>query len=99
MPELDSERLIKIEEREKSNTHRIDKLEKLYDTINEQNKNIAEMVVELRHTNEQLAAQSKRLDEIEKQPRTRMNQIVTAIISALIGSTISAAVAVIITNM
>ena len=88
-----------VTERTKSNTHRIDKLEHLYDVISEQNQNIAKLVVELRHTNEQLVSQGKRLDEIEKQPRARINQIITAVVSALIGSAISAAVAVIITNM
>lgn len=44
---------------------------------------------ELKHTNEHLTRQERRIDEIDAVPRQRMQQIVTAIISALAGALIS----------
>lgn len=84
--EIEVERIVKLEEREKANTHRIDKLERLFDIISEQNTNIAELVVELKHTNEALKCQGQRLDVIESQPRSRLNIIFTAIVSAVISA-------------
>lgn len=44
---------------------------------------------ELKHTNEHLTRQERRIDEIDAAPKQRMQQIVTAIISALAGALIS----------
>lgn len=87
------ERLVAIEERCKSNTHRIDSLEALAKAINEQSKSIAELVLEVKHTNERLGEQAARLDVIEREPRKRLNQIIVAIISAVAGAIVTAIVA------
>jgi uncharacterized coiled-coil protein SlyX len=90
MDSMQVERFIQVEERCKSNTHRLDNLEKLVDAVNQQNKCIAELVVELRHMNDHLKAQDCRLAEVEKIPKTRWNQVVAAIIASLIGGLIGA---------
>lgn len=44
---------------------------------------------ELKHINEHISKQEKKIEEIDNQPRQRMQQIVTAIIAALSGGLIS----------
>ena len=71
MLEFSAERIVKIEEREKSNSHRREKLESLAEAIYLQNENIARLVEKLEATNSALDAHEKRLPEIEKLPRMR----------------------------
>ena len=91
-----SRRLIKLEEREKSNTHRLDRLEGLVSEVHAQNENIARLIAELEFTNKQLAAHDERLSEMEKQPRARLNllwgTLITAIISAAVGAVVTAVI-------
>ncbi len=93
MTEFSAERIVKVEEREKSNTHRIDRLEKLAEAIHCQNENIARLVEKLEATNNALDAQEKRLSEMEKLPRWRENTVfssaVTAVASAVAGTVIT----------
>lgn len=51
---------------------------------------------ELKHTNEHLTRQERRIDEIDAAPKQRMQQIVTAIISALAGALISTLIGMIL---
>jgi hypothetical protein len=93
MVEFSAERMVKIEEREKSNSHRIDKLEGLADAIYRQNENIARLVEKLEATNSALAAQEARLSEIEKLPRERGEAVfssgITALASAIAGALVT----------
>lgn len=93
MAEFSAERMVKLEEREKSNSHRIDKLEGLADAIYRQNENIARLVEKLEATNNALAAQEARLSEIEKMPRERVEAAlssgITALASALAGALVT----------
>ncbi|MBQ7291593.1 MAG: hypothetical protein IJW76_07715 [Clostridia bacterium] len=93
MAEISAERIVKVEEREKSNTHRIDRLETLAEAIHLQNENIARLVEKLEATNSALDAQEKRLSEMEKLPRWRENTVfssaVTAAASAVAGAIIT----------
>ena len=50
------------------------------------------LTTEMKHTNRQLARNEEKIDQIESQPRARMQQIITAIISALAGVLLSATV-------
>ena len=53
------------------------------------NETLVTLATELKHTNEHLARHERKIDDIESQPRNRMQQIVTALISALCGGIIS----------
>lgn len=53
---------------------------------------LVELTTEMKHTNEHLARNEKKIDLIENQPQMRMQQIITAIISALAGVIISATI-------
>ena len=50
------------------------------------------LTTEMKHTNRQLARNEEKIDQIESRPRARMQQIITAIISALAGVLLSATV-------
>ena len=50
------------------------------------------LTTEMKHTNKQLARNEEKIDQIESRPRVRMQQIITAIISALAGVLFSATV-------
>lgn len=58
--------------------------------IRSMNETLVTLATELKHTNEHLARHEQKIDEIESQPKMRMQQIVTAIIAALSGGLISA---------
>jgi septal ring factor EnvC (AmiA/AmiB activator) len=91
MAEISAERIVKVEERGKSNTHRIDRLENLTDAIHRQNENIARLVEKLEATNTALDAYEKRLAEIEKLPKTRQEAVFASALTAL-ASTVAGAV-------
>lgn len=60
--------------------------------IRSMNETLVTLATELKHTNEHLARHERKIDEIESQPKMRMQQIITAIIAALAGGLISAAI-------
>ena len=53
---------------------------------------LVKLTTEVKHTNEHLARNEKKIDLIENQPKMRMQQIITTIISALAGVIISATI-------
>lgn len=57
--------------------------------IRSMNETLVTLATELKHTNEHLERHERKIDEIENQPKVRMQQIVTAIIAALAGGLIS----------
>ena len=59
------------------------------------NETLVTLATELKHTNEHLAKNEEKIDEIEGQPKIRLQQIVTAIIAALAGGLISAIIGLI----
>ncbi|MBE6576911.1 MAG: hypothetical protein E7653_02075 [Ruminococcaceae bacterium] len=65
--------------------------------IRTMNETLVTLATELKHTNEHLARHEQKIDDIEGQPRARIQQIVTAIIAALAGGLISAVIGMILT--
>ena len=57
--------------------------------IRSMNKALISLAAELKHTNEHLERHERKLDELDAQPKTRLNQIITAIISAMSGALIA----------
>ena len=60
------------------------------------NETLVTLATELKHTNEHLARHEQKIDNIESQPRMRMQQIITAVIAALAGGFISTAIGMIL---
>ena len=57
--------------------------------IRSMNKALISLAAELKHTNEHLERHERKLDELDAQPKARLNQIITAIISAMSGALIA----------
>ena len=62
------------------------------------NETLVTLATELKHTNEHLAKHERKLEEIDGQPKKRLQQIVTAIIAALAGGLISAVIGAVISR-
>ena len=67
----------------------ISDLKAVQSEIRSMNETLVTLATELKHTNEHLARHERKIDEIEGQPKIRMQQIVTAIIAAAAGGLIS----------
>ena len=98
MNELEIEhRITEVEQRAKSNTHRINKLEPIVEEIHTMSKTMVELVGEVKHTNENVCAldekidrMDSRVDEMERAPaedaKKYKNTAITAIISTGAGA-------------
>lgn len=73
----------------KSLTKDVSELRQVQSEIRAVNETLVTLATELKHTNEHLARHERKIEEIEGQPRTRLQQIVTALISVLCGGVIS----------
>ena len=74
----------------------ISELKAVQSEIRSMNETLVTLATELKHTNEHLARHERKIEEMECQPRVRMQQIVTAIIAAMAGGLISAIIGLII---
>ena len=77
------------EQRIKTLERDISAMKEVQTEIRSMHETLVTLANELKHTNEHLTRQERRIDEIDAAPRQRMQQIVTAIISALAGALIS----------
>ena len=100
-------RLTEVESRSKSNTHRIDKLERVTEEIHTMSNTMIQLVEEVKHTNETVSSldqkvekMDSRVDDMERAPgkewsnakRTVFNTIVSGLIGAITTGLIWAAV-------
>lgn len=89
-------RLTDVESRSKSNTRRLDDLERLTDAVNGMNTNIKLTIQQLENTNKSLeivTAQNKKQDDrltaLEKAPGAFGNKLWWAVIAALISGIVA----------
>lgn len=84
-----AKRLAFIEARSKSNTHRIDKLEELTNTIQDLAITMNNTVNEIKYMREDVTSLDDRLEKIENEPVKRLNKykevIITSILTSLVG--------------
>lgn len=91
------ERLTKAEERTKSNTHRLDKLEPIVNEIHTMSNTMVQLVEEIKHTNETVSSldekverMDSRVDVMERSPADDMKAyrrtFVTAMLSTIAGA-------------
>ena len=79
------ERLVAVEQRSKSNTRRIDKLEQDNGALHEMATSIKVMATEMEYMRKAQDDLNERIEVIEDKPAARLDQIVTAIIVAVVG--------------
>ena len=78
------------EQRIKTLERDVKELQDIRSELKAMSESLVELATEMKHTNEHLVRNEKKIDLIENQPQMRMQQIITAIISALAGVIISA---------
>ena len=92
-----AERITRTEERSKSNTHRIDKLEPIVNEIHTMSSTMVQLVEEVKHTNETVSSLDEkvermdgRVNAMERAPADDIREykrgFVTAIISTVAGA-------------
>lgn len=82
-------KIIETEQRCKSNTKRIDKLEENIEAIHKLAISTHEIATEMKNMKDDQLEIKQRLCKIENEPNNRLSQIKTAIISALAGAIVS----------
>lgn len=88
--------LAHLEEREKSNTHRIDKLEEEVSEIKDLTIAVKEIATETKHMREEQNNMSKRLSTIEEKPAKNWDKVVSTIIGTVVGGVVGAVLALIL---
>lgn len=82
-------KLVEIEARSKSNTHRIDKLEELTNTIQSLAITMNNTVNEIKYMREDVTSLDDRIGKIENEPIKRYNKfkdvIITSMLTSLVG--------------
>lgn len=85
-------RMTEVEQRSKSNSHRLDKVERIADEIHNMSNTMVQLVEEMKHTNEAVSNIDKkvdrmdsRVDEMEKSPAKRWDNVKNKIIDTAIG--------------
>lgn len=94
MNEIDIEhRLTENEQRTKSNTYRLDKLEPIVEEIHTMSNTMVQLVQEVKHTNEavnnldvKVERMDNRVDEMERAPAKRFNNVKDAVLNNLLGA-------------
>ena len=93
MDELEIEhRLTEVEQRSKSNTRRLDKLEPIVEEIHTMSNTMVQLVQEVKHTNEAVSSldakverMDGRVDDMEKAPAKRMDSVKNKLIDTVLG--------------
>ena len=95
----DERRVTKIEQRARSNTHRIDKLEPVVEEIHTMSETMVRLVEEVRHTNDTVSSlDSKveridyRVDEMEREPAENVKKYKSTAVTSAIGAIVGALV-------
>lgn len=65
--------------------------------IRSMNETLVMLANEIKHTNEHLERHERKIDEMDAGPKQRMQQIITAIVSALAGGLISTVIGILLT--
>ena len=97
MNELDVEhRLTEVEQRAKSNQHRLEELEPVVKEIHTMSNTMIQLVEEVKHTNETVASLDRkvdkmdsRVDEMENVPGKEWSNTKRALVSAVIGGIVT----------
>ena len=85
------------EQRIKTLERDVKELQDIRSELKAMSESLVELATEMKHTNEHLVRNEKKIDLIENQPQMRMQQIITAVLSALIGGLISIIISMIFT--
>ena len=80
------ERLTKVEERSKSNTHQINDLKPVIEEIHTMSKTMVELIGEVKHTNENVSELKDKVDILEKEPGKQWTATKRTFFTATVGT-------------
>ncbi len=97
MDEIEMEhRITELEQRSKSNTHRLDKLEPIIEEIHTMSNTMVQLVQEVKHTNETVHSldlkvdrMDSRVDEMERAPARDWSNARRTVLNALLGAAVA----------
>ncbi len=85
-----SERLIKVEERAKSNTNRLNEHDRKLENIHELTVAVKEIAIETKATREDVNDVNTRLKNVESKPAQNWDKIISTLIGTIVGAAIGA---------
>ena len=90
------EKVAHLEEREKSNTHRIDNLEAKIEDIHELASSVKLLASETKAMREDVNDMNSRLKEVEEKPAKNWDKVITTIIGTVVGALAGGVIALIL---
>lgn len=87
MMDLEHEkRLTEVEQRAKSNSHRLEKLEPVVEEIHNMSEILVAMTAEVKHTNENVEEIKDKVELMEQEPAKRWKDSTKAFVTAFLGA-------------
>ena len=83
-------KLTEVEQRSKSNTKRIDKIDKQIEEMHELMRTVASLTTEIKYMREEFNEGFARLSRLEQKPLENYNSIVMCIVTTVIGAILGA---------
>lgn len=83
---MDSVKLAEIEQRSKSNTKRLDKMDKEIEEMHELMQTVASLATEIKYMREEFNDGLGRLTRLEQKPADNYNKIIMCIFTTIIGA-------------
>ena len=83
--------LTECEQRSKSNTHRLDKLEQNYEALNRLTVSVETMGVSLKNMDQSMQKLDARMGEMESKPGKRWDDLVKTVIGIVVGALLALA--------
>lgn len=89
---MDNIKLVEVEQRSKSNTKRIDKIDKQIEEMHELMQTVASLTTEIKYMREEFNEGLSRITRLEQKPVENYNKIVMYIITTILGALLGAMV-------
>lgn len=87
---MDNIKLVEVEQRSKSNTKRIDKIDKQIEEMRELMQTVASLTTEIKYMREEFNEGLSRITRLEQKPVENYNKIVMYIITTMLGALLGA---------
>lgn len=87
---MDNIKLVEVEQRSKSNTKRLDKIDKQIEEMHELMKTVASLTTEIKYMREEFNEGLSRITRLEQKPVENYNKIVMYIITTILGALLGA---------
>lgn len=87
---MDNIKLVEVEQRSKSNTKRLDKIDKQIEEMHELMQTVASLTTEIKYMREEFNEGLSRITRLEQKPAENYNKIMMYIITTILGALLGA---------